>query len=131
MRGDADRGWIASGDAFVTDYTFSNDFPVTAGAFQTGHGSGLSTSAFIAELNATGTAFVYSSYLGDKNGSGTGIAVDGNAYLQAAPRPRVSRSPPATPPPNDIKRQRRRIPGQTESERHGPRLRHVLRRQRR
>ena len=73
----------ASGDAFVTGYTFSNDFPVTAGAFQTSHGSGLGTSAFIAELNATGTAFVYSSYLGDKNGSGTGIAVDGfgDAYV--------------------------------------------------
>ncbi len=75
----------SSGNAYVTGYTFSFDFPTTPGAFQTAQ-SGF-TDAFVSKLNAVGSALLYSTYLGGSNGragdSGSGIAVDasGNAYI--------------------------------------------------
>jgi hypothetical protein len=67
----------ASGNAHVTGSTLSSDFPTTPGAFQTSPGG-----AFVTELNASGSALVYSTYLGG-NGSGQAIAIDasGNAYV--------------------------------------------------
>jgi hypothetical protein len=71
-----------SGNAYVTGYTYSFDYDVTVGAYQTTHG-GL-WDVFVTKLNATGNLLLYSTYLG---GSGTevgrGIAVDGsgNAYV--------------------------------------------------
>ena len=47
----------SSGDAFVVGSTGSTTFPVTAGAFQTT--SSDSVTAFVAELNPSGTALVY------------------------------------------------------------------------
>jgi hypothetical protein len=75
-----------AGNAYVTGATSSTDFPVTAGAFQTACGGSCKGNAFVTKLNPTGSALVYSTYLG---GSGTlgdtgdGIAVDsaGNAYV--------------------------------------------------
>jgi hypothetical protein len=66
------------GSAYVTGRTAAIDFPTTAGAFQTKYGGG---DAFVAKLNSSGTALVYSTYL--NGGSGNGIAVDsdGNAYV--------------------------------------------------
>ncbi|MFC5652970.1 SBBP repeat-containing protein [Paenibacillus solisilvae] len=73
----------ASGNAYVTGYTESANFPTTPGAFQTAFGSG-SDEVFVTKLNLTGTALVYSTFLGG-NGTefGNGIAVDsfGNAYV--------------------------------------------------
>ncbi|MFL5242523.1 MAG: SBBP repeat-containing protein [Gemmataceae bacterium] len=73
----------ASGNAFVTGNTFSTNFPFTTGAYQTsapGNGD-----AFVTEINAAGSATVYSTYLGGASGSETGyaIALDlaGNAYI--------------------------------------------------
>ena len=58
--------------------TAGGDFPTTPGAYRTA-GAG----AFVAKLNPTGTALVYSTFLGD-TGSGvtSGVAIDsaGNAY---------------------------------------------------
>ncbi len=76
----------AAGDAFVVGQTFSSDFPVTSGAFQTacGGGSCASGDAFITKLNSTGSALVYSTYLGGSAlNQGNGIAIDaaGNAYV--------------------------------------------------
>src|SRR5438477_2498195 len=71
----------AAGSAYVTGGTGSADFPTTAGAFQTTYGGG---DAFVTKLNATGTALVYSTYLGGSRGDGGfGIAVDaaGSAYV--------------------------------------------------
>jgi hypothetical protein len=71
-----------AGNAYVTGDTASADFP-TAGLLQPSFGSGTSD-AFVAKLNAAGSALVYSTYLGGSFGSwGTGIAVDsfGNAYV--------------------------------------------------
>jgi hypothetical protein len=72
----------ASGNAYVTGYTWSTNFP-TAGALQPGHGGGYSD-AFVAKLNAAGSALVYSTYLGGSDiDHGYGIAVDaaGSAYV--------------------------------------------------
>ena len=76
----------SSGNAYVTGSTSSTDFP-TANAFQAAYGGDLSD-AFVTKLNATGSALVYSTYLGgrgsgDNGDSGQAIAVDssGNAYV--------------------------------------------------
>ena len=72
----------ASGDAFVTGQTQSNDFPTTSGVLQATFGG--VQDAFVFELNPSGAALTYSTYLG---GSGadvaSGIAVDGsgNSYV--------------------------------------------------
>jgi hypothetical protein len=71
----------AAGDAYVTGFTFSGDFPVTAGAFQT---VAQGNDGFVTKLNAAGTALLYSTYLGGSNGaSPAAIAVDGaeSAYV--------------------------------------------------
>jgi hypothetical protein len=73
-----------AGNAYVTGYTMSTDFP-TANPLQGTCGScnGFYT-AFVAKLNPTGSALVYSTYLGGSGGDqGDGIAVDtaGNAYV--------------------------------------------------
>jgi len=80
----------ADGNAYITGSASSDNFPTTVGAFQPAYG-GLGD-AFVTKLNPTGSALVYSSYLGG-SGSGTGsisgeddgngIAVDagGNAYV--------------------------------------------------
>ena len=63
-------------DAYIVGWTTSVDFPVTAGAFQTVNNGGISD-AFVTELNPTGTALVYSTYLGGSGQDvGFGIALD-------------------------------------------------------
>jgi hypothetical protein len=71
-----------SGNAYVTGWTFSTNYDVTPGAFQTTNGG--SRDVFATELNETGTALVYSTYIGGSGGDeGKAIAVDGsgNAYV--------------------------------------------------
>jgi len=71
----------ASGSAYVTGYTSSNNFPTTPGAFQPVL-RGIQD-AFVTTLNATGS-ITYSTYLGgDDVDAGGGITVDsfGSAYL--------------------------------------------------
>jgi hypothetical protein len=73
----------ASGDVYVTGWTASSNFPTTTGAFQTTSGGGYDD-AFVTKLNPTGSALIYSTYLGGKSfDEGHGIAVDaaGNAYV--------------------------------------------------
>jgi hypothetical protein len=69
-----------SGNTYIAGSTFSSSYPVTAGAVQTTCASCPNkTDIFITKLNATGTAQVYSTFLG---GSDTdqpySIAVDSN-----------------------------------------------------
>jgi hypothetical protein len=82
----------AEGNAYVTGYTYSANFPTTPGAFQPIFGDALDPpnrfgpdpDAFVTKLNPTGSALVYSTYLGGNGGDrGAGIAVDaaGNAYV--------------------------------------------------
>ncbi|NOT64346.1 MAG: hypothetical protein HOP19_29360, partial [Acidobacteria bacterium] len=71
-----------TGNAYVTGFTTSADFPRTAGALQNtlnGNGDG-----FVAKLNAAGNALVYATFLGGNgNDLVNGLALDanGNAYL--------------------------------------------------
>ena len=57
----------AAGNAYVTGYTSSTNFPTTAGAFQTALRRRCDD-AFVTKLNAAGTALVYSTYLGGSVG---------------------------------------------------------------
>ncbi len=71
----------SQGNVYVTGSAGSFDFPMTGAIQGTWGGSG---DAFLTKLNATGSALVYSTYLGG-NGIdyGTAIALDpaGNAYV--------------------------------------------------
>ena len=78
----------ASGAAYITGVTLSNNFPTTMGAFQPSQK--IETSAFVTKLSPSGNALVYSTYLSGApvappNGGsyGTSIAVDssGDAYV--------------------------------------------------
>ena len=72
----------ASGCAYITGYTWSDNFPLK-NAYQDTHGGG-GTDAFVTKINAQGDDLVYSTYLGGKGSdSGHGIAVDGQgcAYV--------------------------------------------------
>ncbi len=72
----------SANNAYVTGYTDSLNFPVTPGAFQTANAGGYD--AFVTKLNGSGTALLYSTYLGGSSGEQSlGIAVDsaGNAYV--------------------------------------------------
>jgi hypothetical protein len=72
------------GNAYVTGQTDSTTFPgVTAGSIQPANGGGFGD-AFVTQINAAGTAIVYSTFLGGSGFDlGNGIAVDGtgNAYV--------------------------------------------------
>ena len=83
----------ASGNAYVTGFTQSSDFP-TANALQAAYGGGTCldyyggkfncADAFVAKLNPAGTALIFSTYLGGNNDDrGAGIAVDssGKSYV--------------------------------------------------
>jgi len=75
----------ASGNAYVTGWTTASDFPTTAGALQPALAAGSNNyDAFVTELNSTGSALVYSTFLGGTgNDFGNGIAVDasGESYV--------------------------------------------------
>ncbi|MCS6805509.1 MAG: SBBP repeat-containing protein [Acidobacteriota bacterium] len=90
-RPDVGRGIVvdSAGNAYVTGWTLSTDrspplkpFPVTSGAFQRTHGG--FRDGFIAKLNASGTALVYSTFLGGNSDDlAYAIALDqaGNVYV--------------------------------------------------
>jgi hypothetical protein len=72
----------SAGSAYVTGYTYSLDFPVTPGAFQTTNNDSLD--AFVTKLTPEGSALVYSTYLGGRGREqAQAIAIDafGNAYV--------------------------------------------------
>jgi hypothetical protein len=73
-----------SGNAYVTGNTISSSFPTTAGAFDTVHNADDIFEVFVTKLNTSGSALVYSTFLGGSGGSSAGgIAVDtsGSAYV--------------------------------------------------
>ncbi len=82
----------SAGNAYVTGFTGSSNFPTTPGAFQTTFAGGFCSfclggsfgDVFVTKLNALGSGLIYSTYLGGSGfDEGSGIAVDsaGNAYI--------------------------------------------------
>src|SRR5208283_4547696 len=68
----------SSGEAIVTGYTDSDDFPITSDAFQPNlfEAAGGADDVFISKINPSGTALVYSTYAGGSNeDEATSIAV--------------------------------------------------------
>ncbi len=73
----------AFGNAYVTGLTSCTDFP-TVNPIQGSNKSGQQGTAFVAKINAAGSALIYSTYLGGSGGEwATGIAADStrNAYV--------------------------------------------------
>src|SRR5437899_342842 len=74
----------AAGTAYVTGGTLSLNFPTTPGAFSA---TPTGNDIFVTKLNATGSALVYSTFLGSAGG-GAAVAVDaaGNTYVTGGTR---------------------------------------------
>ena len=97
---DAGRGIAvdAAGNAYVTGFTTSPNFPTTPGAVRPnrpiGEPPGIAD-AFVVKLNPQGSALVYGTYLGGVNSDvGLAIAIDlaGNAFVTGERSPSISRS---------------------------------------
>ncbi len=93
---DTDVGWAiaidGSGNAYITGQTSSSDFPTTPSAFDTTYNGGV-RDVFVTKLNTSGSALVYSTFLGGNGGDrGTAIAIDGsgNAYITGLTNPYYS-----------------------------------------
>lgn len=76
-----------AGNAYVAGYTFSQDFPATPGAYDTGLNG--DTDVFVTKLNAQGTTLIYSTYLGGNGGDPGDVGYDiavvaGQAYVTGA-----------------------------------------------
>jgi hypothetical protein len=74
----------SAGAAYVDGWTYSSDFPTTSGAFDTSSNGVGSDDAFVTKVNATGSALVYSTFLGGSSyDEAHAIAVDsaGAAYV--------------------------------------------------
>ncbi|MDX6404180.1 MAG: hypothetical protein QOH70_1635 [Blastocatellia bacterium] len=72
----------SGGNAYVTGGTKSTGFPTTINAYQSTRAG--DTDAYLAKINSTGSALLYSSYLGGSGtdrGSGVAIDSNGNAYI--------------------------------------------------
>jgi uncharacterized protein (TIGR03437 family) len=73
----------SEGNAYVTGWTYSKNFPTTAGAFQTAFAGGY-TDAFVSKLDAGGAALRYSTLLGgtgDDDGRRVAVDTSGSAYV--------------------------------------------------
>jgi hypothetical protein len=88
----------SSGNAYVTGSTSSGNFPLV-NAIQSSYGGGLDYGdAFAAEIDASGSALVYSTYLGGAGDDyGTGIAVDSSGNTYVAGTTASSNFPTASP----------------------------------
>ncbi|NDQ58189.1 MAG: choice-of-anchor D domain-containing protein, partial [Acidipila sp.] len=89
----------AAGEAFVTGSTNSTDFP-TQSARQAALGGTGATNAFVTKLSASGSALVFSTYLGGSNfDSGEGIALDSTnepyiaGFTRSTDFPKTNRTP--------------------------------------
>jgi hypothetical protein len=79
----------SQGNAYVTGFTHSQDFPVTKGSYQTTCASYICNADYVVKLNSTGTAIDWGTFLGGATGSSDEasssgpIALDGkgNVYV--------------------------------------------------
>jgi hypothetical protein len=78
-----------NGAAYVAGYTYSTNFPVSAGAYQSRllctNSLYINANAFVAKIAPGGTALSYSSYFGGTNfDEATAIALDASNYIYVA-----------------------------------------------
>src|SRR3989475_7147351 len=74
----------STGNAYVAGATFSSDFPTTSNGFDPGPPASGATfgAAFVTELNPSGTAELYSTYLAGSTGElGVALALDTNGKI--------------------------------------------------
>jgi hypothetical protein len=86
----------SSGNAYIAGYTSSSDYPTTIGAYQTKL-SNSNDNAFITKLNSSGSALVYSTFIGGNlSDIGFSLAIDAgeNAYITGTT---LSTNYPTTP----------------------------------
>jgi hypothetical protein len=75
----------SGGDAYVVGYTSSSNFPVVSPLQPLKSGSASGNDAFAARINAAGTAFVYSTFLGGSAGDiAFDVAVDSRSIAYVA-----------------------------------------------
>src|SRR6185369_5306223 len=57
----------AAGEAYITGNVRSSSFPTTPGAYSSVYNGGYYGGAFVTKFNASGSAILYSTYLGGSN----------------------------------------------------------------
>ena len=83
----SDTGWEharaitydSAGNAYVTGFTLSTNFPTTAGAYDKSHNGG--TDVYVFKLNVAGSALIFSTFVGG-NGSDSGYGIAINTFNQ-------------------------------------------------
>jgi Putative Ig domain/Beta-propeller repeat len=68
----------SSGNVYLAGFTLSNDYPSTSGAYRST--MTFSSESFLTKLNSTGTALVYSTFLGPDRCKAVGVDSSGYAY---------------------------------------------------
>jgi hypothetical protein len=71
-----------NGNAFIAGNTLSTNYPVTSGAYDVSHNG--NNDVFVTKLNATGSALIYSTFIGGSNDDfGYSIVIDkiGNGFI--------------------------------------------------
>ena len=71
----------AAGNAYVAGQSDSSDLPITPGAFRSKPVGSDESDAFVMKLNPSGSALVYSTWLGPIIGASIVVDSSGNAYL--------------------------------------------------
>lgn len=74
----------SAGNAYVTGWTESTDFPTTIGAFQDSDPDTIHNDAFVTKISSDGSSLIFSTYLGGESfdyGHGIAIDVDDNVWL--------------------------------------------------
>jgi hypothetical protein len=79
-----DQAWDitvdSKGQAYITGFTASDDFPTTSGVYNTSHNGAMDV--FVTKFNKTGTDLVYSTFIGGGGSDWSyGIAVDADGYV--------------------------------------------------
>ncbi len=71
----------SEGELWVAGFSCSNDFPVTAGALPGTPKEASAGAGFLAKLNSSGTALVYSTLIPDSSGGFLDMDASGNVYV--------------------------------------------------